>query len=402
MHFIYKLVAGNGKIKRGVLSGDSKDVVVKNIVAQGEALIYLKEIGTSRLNLPSSFHRGGVPIQELMVMTRQMVAMLGAGLHIIPSLDVIIAQIQNRSLQKVLVSVRQDLLSGFGLAQSLEKHTRVFSPVYINMVKAGESGGMLFKALEQLCLYLEKEQEINHKIKSATLYPAVICLVSLIMVFLIITLVMPSFLSMYQASGLSLPVPTRLLLQISDTLSRYFVWITLLLVILIITVGRVVEKPHNKLRLTRFILHIPLIGKTISGLAVARFARTMGSLVQVGVPVLKGLEIADGIVGNMVVSQALQEACRQISAGASIAAPFKEAGVFTPMVIQMISTGEETGSLDVMLVKLADYYEKEVFHMIDALLALLEPLLIVLVAVMVGAIVIAVLLPILNMVNILQ
>jgi type IV pilus assembly protein PilC len=315
---------------------------------------------------------------------------------------VIIEQAQNPILKKNMALVQQDLLSGSSLTQSLEKREGVFPAIFISMLKAGESSGKVPEALEQLCSYMEKEQEINQKIKSAVLYPATICLVSIIMVFLIITLVLPSFLEIYQFSDLSLPGPTLLLLKLGELLSRHLVWFILLMAGILATIYRMAGIPKYKLLFSRLILRIPVVGQAIAGISTARFARSMGSLVQAGVPVLRGLEITEGIVGNSVVSQALQDAGRRISVGASITAPFKEAGVFSPIVVQMIATGEETGTLDIMLVQLADYYEKEVFHLISNLLAILEPLLIVLMAVMVGAIVIAVLLPILNMMEILQ
>ena len=402
MYYVYKIAEVNGRIKRGMIRGEDKEAAVSNLAAQGRTPIYLQRIGWAGLKKPDFWFAGSIPVQEMMVITRQLSAMLGAGLNILPSLDAAEKQVQNLVMKETLFTVKQDLLNGLSMAQSLEKHPKAFSSVYTNMIRAGESSGLLPKTMEQLSLYLEKELEIKQKIRAAALYPCIIFVLSVIMVLFLILFIMPSFVSMYQSSGVIIPLPTRILLSIGNIVGDYWGLIIIKTMVLSYIIWRVYQKPVVRLHITKALHALPYIGKVVSGLSVARFSRTMGSLAQAGVPVIKGLEITEGIVGNPVISNALKEARQQISTGTSIAEPLRKAKVFNPMVIQMIAAGEETGSLDHMLVKLADYYEKEVFYLVNTLISILEPLLILLVAIMVGFIVIAVIMPIMSMMDILQ
>jgi type IV pilus assembly protein PilC len=267
------------------------------------------------------------------------------------------------------------------------------------MIKAGELGGVLDSILDRLCGHLERENEINSKVKSASVYPTIIAIFAVIVVFFIISFIMPTFVGMFQSSGVALPVPTQIMLGVGLFIRSKFIWIAITIFILVYLLRRFAKTDVGALFFDALILHLPLIGKTASRIIVARFARTMGTLVRSGISVLQALEVVEDVVGNAVVKRAIKKATTSITEGQSISGPLLETGVFEPMVTQMIAVGEETGSLDEMLVRMSDYYEREVMYSVDTMMALIEPLMIIVVAIIVGGVVIATIMPIFDMVN---
>jgi len=395
--YAYNVRTRQGKHLSGVLEAENREAVIQSLLAQNYSVLSLKEATTSSKEINLSF--GGVKTKDLVLITRQLATMIAAGLSIIRCFNILELQASNAKLKAALREIKQDISEGLPLWQALSKHPRIFSNIYVSMVKAGELGGMLDEVLERLCLHLEREQEINAKIKSASIYPAIISIFAIIMMMGIMIFVMPMFVDMFNSYGAELPGPTRMLIKISDFLRGYWMFWLPVVVIIIYALKKSGKTEGGREFWDKFYLKLPVVGKTIGQIGVARFARTMGTLVRAGIPILQALEVMEEVAGNVVMQKAIHSARVSITEGDSIAEPLAATGVFEPMVTQMIAVGEETGALDDMLVRMSDYFEREVMHMVDALMSVLEPLLIIFVALMVGAIVVATLLPVFDIVS---
>lgn len=397
LEFAYKVRDRKGNIIKGRFEAEDKNSVISSLINQNYYILSLEQVHRSSKEV--DFSMGRVKTQDLIVMTRQLSTMMAAGLPILSCFSILGEQVSNNRLKKAIWEIHDDIEGGMPLWQAIARHPDIFSPVYISMFRAGELGGILDTILDRLSIHLEREQEINSKIKSASIYPAIISIVAIIMVFCIITFVMPTFMSMFESSGATLPAPTRVLLSLSDFFRHYLIHIVIVVVAAIFLLKRWGKTSSGRLIFDNIYLHLPIIGKTISRITVARFARTMGTLLRSGIPVLAALEVVEEVVGNEVISRAIRQARESISEGDSITVPLAATGVFEPMVTQMIAVGEETGALDEMLIRMSDYFEKELGYMIESLMAVIEPVLILLVAIMVGGIVIATLLPMFEIVN---
>lgn len=398
MKFAYRVRNRQGKMQKGFLEAENKDLVIESLLGQGLYIISLQKIEQSGQDLQAdSFSWRKVNTRDMVIFTRQLSTMMASGLSILRAFRILGEQTSNKKLRQAVREIRDDIESGLALWEAMAKHAKIFSPVYISMVRAGELGGVLDGILERLGEHMEREQEINSKVKSASIYPAIISIFAVLVVFFIVTFVMPTFVGMFQAAGAELPWATQILLKISDYLRYSWIYVLGGFIGILFIIRRVLRTPPGKLFIDNLILHLPVIGKTVSRIIVARFARTMGTLVRSGIPVLQAMEVVEDVVGNTVVSQAIRNARSSIREGDSITMPLQETGVFEPMVTQMIAVGEETGSLDSMLIRMSDYYEKEVMYSIDALMSVLEPLLIMLVALLVGGIIVATLLPIFSL-----
>ncbi len=385
---------------KGVLEAENRNAVVSSLLSQGYYVMSLRESKQSGKDLSLfDFSLGKIGIRDLVVMTRQLSTMMAAGLSILRCFSILEAQTENKKLRNALSAVKADIEEGLALWEALAKHPYAFSDIYVSMVRAGEVGGVLEPILERLSDHMEREQEISGKVKAASVYPSVIGIVAIVVVVSIITFVMPTFVGMFQSSGVELPGPTRTLLAMSNFIKSSWYVILGGIAILIFILKRTARTPAGRLFFDRLYLHIPVLGKTISRISVARFARTMGTLVRSGIPVLQALEVVESVMGNAVIAQAIHGARESISEGESITTPLEATGVFEPMVTQMIAVGEETGALDEMLIRMSDYFEREVMQMVDTLMAIMEPVLILVVAVMVGGIVIATLMPMFDMMN---
>ncbi|MBO8159240.1 type II secretion system F family protein [Thermosyntropha sp.] len=400
MQFEYKVRDVQGNLLRGILEADDRDAVIQSLLSQNYYITRLEEVQASSRQIELSFSLGRVPTRDLVLMTRQLATMLSAGLSILRAFNILAEQTENKLLRKTLIQVRDDIEEGIPLWQALARHPKVFSKVYVSMVRAGELGGVLEGVLERLCEHLEREDEINSKVKTASIYPSIIAVFAVAVVFFIISFIMPTFAGMFESAGAELPAPTRMLLGIGLFLKQK--WFLLLTAVIALALGL---KAWGRTDRGRFFfdslyLRLPLTGKAVSKITVARFARTMGTLLRSGIPVLQAMEVVEDVVGNAVIARAIREARESISEGDYINVPLAQTGVFEPMVVQMIAVGEETGALDGMLVKLSDYFEREVMHTVDSLMAMLEPLLIIVVALMVGGVVVSTLLPVFEMVNV--
>ncbi|MEN6326267.1 MAG: type II secretion system F family protein [Syntrophomonas sp.] len=400
MKYEYQVRDKTGKIIKGVLEAENKNALIESLLHQGYYLTSLTESKQAAWNKELEFDWQKVSTRDLVIMTRQLSTMMAAGLSILKCFKILGEQTANRKLKKAIFAIREDIEAGQTLWQAMSRHPRIFSDVYISMVRAGELGGILETILERLGDHLEREHEISSKIKSASIYPVIISIFAVLVVLFIITFVMPTFINVFQSSGVEIPLPTRILLATSLFLKKS--WLLILGGVFLL--GFILKKwgltTSGRIIFDNLYLRLPVLGKTLSRITVARFSRTMGTLVRSGIPILQCLETVEDVVGNAVIKKAIRQARISITEGDSIAAQLEETGVFEPMVTQMIAVGEETGSLDEMLIRMSDYYEREVIYMVDAMMAIVEPLMILLVALLVGGVVVATLLPIFEVMNV--
>jgi len=341
-----------------------------------------------------------VPTRDIVIFTRQFATMINAGLPLVQSLDILARQSDNKSLQAVTRQVLYDVESGHTLADALDKHRNAFSQLYVNMVAAGEAGGILDTILLRLATFLEKNDAIVRKVKGAMIYPAVIFSVAGIAVVVLLLFVIPVFQQMFAEAGIPLPVPTRFVIFLSQILQSY--WYVMIIggVALAFGIRRYYATEGGKLLIDRSLLRMPVIGDLLRKSAVSRFTRTLGTLLASGVSILDGLEITARTAGNRVIHDAVMKSRGSIAGGDTVAGPLEESGVFPPMVTSMIAVGEATGGLDEMLTKIADFYDDEVDAAVAALISLLEPIMIVVLGVVVGGMIVSMYLPIFDMVNV--
>ncbi len=345
---------------------------------------------------------GGVKTRDIVVMTRQFATMINAGLPLVQALDILAQQTENKILADVTRQVVYDVESGHTLADALRKHPRAFSDLYVNMVAAGEAGGILDTILVRLAQFLEKNDAIVRKVKGAMVYPAVICSVAVIAVSVLLIFVIPTFQNMFASVNLELPLPTRIVIGLSNLLKNYWWAILGVIGFIFFSITRYYKTAAGRLQIDRLLLRLPVLGDVLRKSAVSRFTRTLGTLISSGVSILDGLEITARTAGNMVIHNAVMESRASIAGGETIAQPLAKSKVFPPMVISMIAVGEQTGGMDEMLSKIADFYDDEVDAAVSTLLSLMEPIMIVVLGVIVGGMVVAMYLPIFDMVNAVQ
>lgn len=397
MQYSYKVRDPGGRMASGQIEAENRNSVIDSLLKQNYYILSLTENPVSSSPLGKSIELGGISTRDLVIMTRQLSTMLAAGLSILRAFSILGEQTASKKLRRTILQVRDDIEEGMALWQAMSRHPRVFSQIYINMIRAGELGGVLDMVLDRLSSHMEREDEIETKVRNASIYPAVIAVFALLVVVGIITFVLPTFAAMFADAGTALPLPTRILLGISVIIKSYW-YILIPGIVVSIGLWRYIgTTTGGRWFYDSVKLKTPVIGRTVSRIVEARFARTMGTLVRSGIPVLQALESVEGIAGNVVVADGLKKARESIAEGESITGPLQRVGIFEPMVTQMIAVGEETGTLDEMLVRMADYYDKEVMYMVEAMMAIVEPLLIIVVASMIGAIIVATMLPMFDM-----
>jgi type IV pilus assembly protein PilC len=343
------------------------------------------------------FKKKGVGVKDLSVFTRQFATMVNAGLPLVQCLDVLGRQLDKPHFKEVVMQVTADVESGSTLAEAMEKHPRVFSDLYSNMIAAGEAGGILDVILSRLAIFLEKADALQRKVKGAMTYPVIVLTVAGGACIFMLMFVIPVFAKMFSDFGGTLPAPTRIVMGISDFIRGYW-WAMLGGAFAFTWLFKRYRATNNGRRATdRLAMRIPILGNVVLKSSVARFTRTLGTLIGSGVPILQGLEITSRTAGNKVMQEAIEATARSISQGETIAQPLRESGVFPPMVVQMIGIGEQTGALDEMLSKIADFYDDEVDAAVEALTAAIEPIMIVVMGTMVGGMLVAMYLPMFKM-----
>ncbi|MGI6467976.1 MAG: type II secretion system F family protein [Syntrophomonadaceae bacterium] len=394
-----------GNIFKGLMEADSRTMVVQNLLHQNYVVLDVREEKVRsaargrEINL-NALHP--VKTRDLAAYTRQLSTMIGAGLPIIRCFSILAEQTQNPNLRKASLDISSDLESGLALWEALRRHKAIFPSMFVYMVRSGEAGGVLDEVLTRLADNLEREEEIKHKVRSASVYPIILLTLAVLVVAFMLTYIMPSFVASFTQAGQELPAYTRFMMGISAFLSSYGLLIIIALLLIAALLMYWGRQDSGRLFFDSLYLKLPLVGKTVNRVVVSRFTRTLGALIGAGVPIVQALEVLEDAVGNKVIGNSIARARASIKEGQPIAAPLRETGVFEPMVTHMIAVGEETGSLDEMLERMAVFYDREVKYAVEAMTSALEPLLIILVGGLIGSIIVAIYLPIFSIIQTVQ
>lgn len=397
--FVYTGRNTSGKLVKGSLEAQSEIAVASRLVSMGLSPVSIDRASEhsglkKEISIPG--FKKKIKLKELAVMSRQMATMIGAGLSLLRSLNILAEQTENTSLARILGKVRDDVETGVSTSDAFAKHSEVFPPLMISMIRAGEAGGFLEGALDSIAINFEKEVKLKGKIKSALTYPVIVLVMSLISVVAMLVFIVPVFQKMFTTLGGKLPLPTMMLVYLSQAM----VWIGPLMIVIFIAFS--IWWPKNKntervrKRLDPFKLKLPVFGILLKKIAVARFSRNFSDMIRAGVPILRALQIVGETSGNWVIQRSLEEVADSVRQGHSLSGPLSDHPVFPPMVTQMIAVGEDAGSLEVMLNKIADFYDQEVEAATEQLTAMIEPLMVAFLGVVIGGMVVALYLPIFN------
>jgi type IV pilus assembly protein PilC len=385
-----------GLIKEGVLAADSKEVALSSLRRQNIVVTGIRERG-KEISLTKVGRK--VPPKTLAVFTRQFSVMIDAGLPLVQCIEILANQQEHKNFQKILLQVRQDVEAGSTLADAMRRHPKAFDALYVNMVAAGEAGGILDTILQRLSVYIEKAVKLRSQVRSAMIYPIAVIAIAAIVVAVILLKVIPTFAALFMSLGAELPLPTRIVIASSQFLARYFIFIVIAIAAIVYGIRRYYATHRGRRVIDGFLLKLPILGNILRKVAVARFCRTLATLTSSGVPILESLDITARTAGNAIVEDAIYETRKSVEGGKTIVEPLKATNVFPNMVTQMIGVGEQTGALDAMLNKIADFYEDEVDAAVAGLVKLLEPVMIFILGVVIGGIVIAMYLPMFTLIN---
>ncbi len=398
--FTYTARALNGDLRTATIDAPSRDDVVAQLRKQRLNVVKIDEAAVASKKKKAG---GKIKMRDIVIFTRQFSTMINAGLPLVQALDILAKQSENPALKDVTHAVVFDVESGHTVADALGKHPKAFTELYVNMVAAGEAGGILDTILMRLATFMEKNDALVRKVKGAMIYPGVISSVAFIAISVLLIFVIPVFKKMFGDVGLPLPLPTRVVIAMSNFLRGIGGLVTVAAAVGgFIATKRYYATNSGKLAIDKLMLKAPVLGDVLRKSAVSRFTRTLGTLIGSGVSILDGLEITAKTAGNRVISDAIMESRTSIAGGETISAPLQKSNVFPPMVISMIAVGEQTGGLDEMLSKIADFYDEEVDAAVSNLLSLMEPVMIVFLGVVVGGMVVAMYLPIFDMINAVQ
>ncbi|SNS38152.1 type IV pilus assembly protein PilC [Micrococcales bacterium KH10] len=393
-----------GNVVKGRMDGPNEAAVASRLMANGGNPLKINEVKTgglhSDIKIPGLTDK--IPLKDIAVMSRQLATMINAGLSLLRSVTILADQTENKALQGILLEVRAEIETGASFSSALAKHPKVFPPLMINMVKAGETGGFLDQTLLSVAKNFEDDVKLRGKIKSAMTYPIVVLVIAIIAATAMLLFIVPIFAEMFATLGGALPGPTQMLVSLSNFLKVGIIPIIIVIAGLWIWWSRIKHKKSVREKVDPWKLKAPVFGKLTQKIAVARFTRNLGSMLHAGVPILQALEIVGETSGNMVVEKASLDIMDSVRRGKSLTGPLSEHAVFPPMVVQMMAVGEDTGALDDMLEKIAEFYDAEVEATTEQLTSLIEPLMILFVGVIVGGMVIAMYLPIFNIFNLIQ
>ena len=385
-----------GMVQEGVLVADSKDVALASLRRQNIVVTGIRERG-KEISLSKMGRK--VPPKTLAVFTRQFSVMIDAGLPLVQCLEILANQQEHKSFQRILLQVRQDVEAGSTLADAMRRHPKAFDNLYVNMIAAGEAGGILDVILQRLSVYIEKSVKLRSQVRAALIYPVAVICIAAIVVAVILLKVIPTFAALFTSLGAELPLPTRVVIASSNFLARYWWGFVLAIGAAVFAFRRYYATYRGRRVVDGALLKAPIIGMILRKIAVARFCRTLATLTSSGVPILEALDITARTSGNAIVEDAIIEVRKNVEGGKTIVEPLRESGVFPNMVVQMIGVGEQTGALDAMLNKIADFYEDEVDVAVAGLVKLLEPVMIFILGVVIGGIVIAMYLPMFTLIN---
>ena len=386
----------NGNPQTGEMAGDSKDAVIAALRRQQVTVTTVKEKG-KEIALPK--FGSGIKPKDISIFTRQFSVMIDAGLPLVQCLDILGTQQDNKAFQKVILQVRQDVESGSSLAEAMRKHPQAFDDLYVNMVAAGEAGGILDTILQRLATHIEKTVKLKSQVKGALIYPVAVVVIAVIVVYVILWKVIPVFASLFEGLGAELPWLTQVVVNMSHFVGKFSWLIGLCIVAIWIAVKQYYKTKSGHYNIDKIMLKLPAFGLLLRKIAVARFCRTLGTLLSSGVAILESLSITARTSGNAVIEEAIMKVRLEVEAGKSIAEPLGKTGQFPPMVCQMIAVGEQTGAMDTMLSKIADFYEDEVDAAVEGMMALIEPLIISFLGVVIGTIVVAMYMPMFSLIS---
>jgi len=396
--YAYEGKTRQGEIKKGTIEAPNQAVAMARLRQLQIVPQKVREKGKGlggNIKLPGMTAK--VTDKDIVIFTRQFATMIDAGLPLVQCLDILGTQSQNPTFKKVILEVKDTVEAGSTFADSIKKHPKIFDELYVNLIAAGEVGGILDTILNRLAQYIEKAMKLKKKIKGAMVYPSTIMAVAVVVVIVLMVFVIPIFSQMFKDMGGTLPVPTQIAIDISNWVTRNIVYLIVAITGSIFGAKAFYNWPKGRKIFDNTILHFPVVGDLIRKVAVARFCRTLGTMISSGVPILDALDICAKTAGNRTVEAAIQKTRVAISEGRTIAQPLQETNVFPNMVVQMIAVGESTGALDAMLTKIADFYDDEVDSAVEALTALMEPALMVFLGIVIGGLVIAMYMPIFNM-----
>jgi len=395
--FVYTGRTRGGQTITGEMEAANREAVVARLRSQ-QVIATVVRGKPKGITIPG--FGGGVTEKDIVIFTRQFATMIDAGLPLVQCLEILSSQQENKVFKKALIEIRSAVEGGATFAAALKAQPKVFTSLYANMVEAGETGGILDTILNRLAQYMEKAMGLKKKVKSAMIYPSTIISVALVVVVFLLIFVIPTFKAMFEGFGATLPLPTVIILEASRLMQKYFLLGAGVIVAAIFALKAWYKTTAGQIAIDGFVLKTPVFGLLIRKVAVAKFTRTLGTLISSGVAILDGLDITARTAGNKIVEMAVLRTRAAISEGKTIADPLRESGVFPPMVVQMISVGEQTGALDAMLGKIADFYDEEVDTAVTNLTALLEPMLMVFLGIVIGGVVIAMYLPIFKLVTV--
>jgi len=383
-----------GKPLAGEFKAKSLDNAITQLQNRGIIVIDIKE--KPQKNALGGFRNllKRVSLKDLAIFTRQFATMIEAGIPVVQCLERLADQTAKESFKNIIKEIRRDVETGSTLAEAMGKKKNIFGDLIVSMVRVGETGGILGGTLSRVATHLEKVNALRRKVKSAMAYPMVVLVIAVLVTFFLLIFLIPTFAKLYASANIELPTPTRLVIALSAFLKRYFFFIIISLVIVGFAFKKVRKIKRGKRILDRIFIKVPIFGDLVRKASISRFARTLGILIKSGVPILDGLDITARTSGNMIVEDAVLKAKRSIGEGRSIANPLRESGIFPPLVVHLVAVGEQTGKLAEMLERVADFYEEEVDAKVSALSSILEPIMLVCVGIMVGAILIAMYLPI--------
>ena len=400
--FAYKVRDRSGKIFTGNMEGENRGSVVSRL---REMDYFITSVSEKRGNILFSkqinlFQR--IKLRDLTIFYRQFATMVNAGLTLVNSLDILTEQVENKTLSNNIKVVKSDVEAGSTLADAMAKFPQVFSELYISMVRAGEIGGVLDDILLKIADLMEKDYALRQKIKSAMSYPSFVAGAAVLMSIFMLTFILPQFVGVFAHYGGELPALTQFFVTLTYLFNKYWYIFFIVFAALVAALLAYIKTPNGKLNFDKFKLNAPIFGEINRKGAIARFTRILGTLIKSGVPILEALSVSSNAIGNLVISSAVLGAKTKIKEGQSISGPLAASGVFPPMVTQMIMVGEESGELEEMLINVAKFYDEEVDRSVDNLTAIIEPLMMVFIGLTIGTMIIAMYLPIFNMVNLIQ
>jgi type IV pilus assembly protein PilC len=397
--FNWEARSKSGQVQKGVMEAENVGLVESQLKRFGFTGITIRDEGKGfkkDLKFPS-FGSKKIETKDLVVFTRQFATMIDSGLPLVQCLEILSGQQENKTFKEILFKVKESVESGSTFADALARHPKAFDQLYVNLVAAGEVGGILDTILNRLAAYIEKAMKLKKQVKGAMVYPATILSIAVIVVGVILVFVIPTFAKMFADFGSELPAPTRIVIALSNFMKKYIVVMIAAFIAIKYAIGKYYATPKGRKVIDRLALKAPIAGPLIRKVAVAKFTRTLGTMISSGVPIMDGLEIVAKTAGNKIVEEAIYGVRQAISEGKTMAEPLASCGVFPPMVVQMISVGEATGAMDTMLNKIADFYDDEVDDAVSALTSMMEPLLMVVLGTTVGGLVVAMYLPIFKM-----